>query len=613
MTQFLKVLRLIKPYWGKTTIHFLLNLLYIGFSLFSLTMVIPVMQLLFGEKSDSYEEMAEKAPASFEFSASALEEYLQHFLARIIVNSDNGRFDALYYVCLAIVVLFFLKGLTLYLSKYVLAAIRSNVVRDLRAKAYTKALWLPMEFHSEKRKGDIMSRLSNDIQEVEQTFMNNLMSLFRDPIHVLIFFVSLIFISPQLTLLAVILLPVAAYLIGYIGRSLKRTSRKTQVRMGRIMSLIEETLGGMRIIKAFNGEHKFREKFDHTNEEYAQLMTKKFRRKGAANPLSEFLGAVVLTVILWFGGSLVLSEELSASVFLGYVVIFSQMIAPAKSFTNTFYSIQRGMASFNRVDHLIGESSRVYEKKNAISVKGLQHGIEYKNVRFHYNQEPVLSDINFRVGKGRSVALVGHSGAGKSTLVDLLPRFYDPVEGEILLDGTNIQDFKVRDLRDLLGVVTQESILFNDSILNNIAFGKPNADRQEIKEAAEVANAHDFITKFEEGYDTNIGDGGNKLSGGQKQRISIARAVLKNPPVLILDEATSALDTESERLVQEALFNLMENRTSIVIAHRLSTIQYADEILVMEGGRIVERGDHDELLQKGGQYERLSRMQSVIT
>lgn len=612
MKKFLKIIGLIRPYWVLALLNGIFNLLFVVFSLFSLAMIKPVLDFLFGRDEGEYQEVLQKDPGPFELSAESVRAHFDHYMAELIVNSPGGKMDALLFLCGVIVVLFFLKNLSRYLSKHFLAPLRSGVLKDLRGQVHRKVLLLPLSFFSEERKGDLISRMTSDVQEIEHSIMNSLEAIFRDPIHVIVFLVALIYMSPTLTLFVVVLFPIAGFLIATVGKSLKRASRKTQVKMGRLLSHIEETLGGMRIIKAFNSEDWVQGRFETTNKDHARFMTKKYRRKGLAAPMSEFLGAMVMVTVLWFGGGLVIQGDgLSASAFITYVAIFSQLIPPAKSFTNSYYNVQRGIASYERLEHVLNAEEKIRDKADAHSLKGIEKRIEYRNVSFTYDgSEYVLRDIDLEIPRGKSVALVGHSGSGKSTLADLLPRFYDLAEGEILIDGTSIRDVKVQDLRALMGIVSQEAILFNDTVFNNIAFGAPNASLDEVKEAARVANAHDFIQELEEGYDTVVGDRGDRLSGGQKQRITIARAILRNPPILILDEATSSLDTESERAVQEALFRLMENRTSLIIAHRLSTIQYADEIVVLQDGQVAERGRHDELLEKNGTYRKLSEMQS---
>ena len=525
---------------------------------------------------------------------------------------ESGLMGSLYYLCIAVAILFFLKNLFRYLAKFFIATIRSGVVRDIRSDVYNKILVLPLSFYSEEKKGDIISRITGDVQEVEWSIMNSLEMLFRDPISIILSLVFMISISPDLTIFSFILLPISGIIIGRIGKSLKRTSSKLQIRMGELLSNVEETLTGLRIIKAFNAEKASSEKFGGTNEIYRNTMLRMFRKRDLASPLSEFLGSLVMVTLLWFGGSMVVDPEISfdGADFIAYITMFSQLLNPAKSLSTAYYNIQKGAASTERIDAIINAENNITNKQNARSVSSFEESIEYKNLTFSYGEGDVLKNINLSIPKGKTIALVGQSGGGKSTMVDLLPRFYDPKSGEITIDGTDVRDFKIKDLRALMGVVSQQSILFNDTVLNNIALGVEDPSMEDVIDAAKIANAHEFIEKLPEGYHTNIGDGGGKLSGGQRQRLSIARAVLKNPPIMILDEATSALDTESEKLVQDALYKLMENRTSVVIAHRLSTIQHADEIIVLQEGQIVERGTHENLIAQSGVYKKLTALQA---
>ncbi len=610
MKELPRLLRYIRPYWGRAVLNLVFNILSVVFSLFSLAMVVPVLELLFRRGDEEYAQLLAHPPGALEFSAESLKDHFYFQLAGMI--QEGGKLDALVFLCGLILMLFFFKNLFRYGAKFYLSPVRAFMVRDLRRDLFDKTLALPLTYYSEERKGDLIAKLTGDVQEIENSIINGLEALFRDPINVLVFFGTLLFMSPQLTLFVVVLFPVTGWLIGTVGKSLRRASTRTQQKMGELLSAIEESLWGIRIIKAFSAEDKVRRRFARVNELAGQHMTQKYRKRDMASPMSEFLGVIVMVVVLWFGGRLVLSGEgeLSASVFIAYIAIFSQLIPPAKSFTNSIYNIQRGMAAFDRIRSVLDAEETIRDRSGAQSVNDLQESIEFRNVSFRYEKEYVLRDLNVTLRKGESVALVGRSGAGKSTLADLLPRFYEVEEGSILLDGTPIRDLRIRDLRQLMGIVTQESILFNDSVFNNIAFGVENTTEEAVVEAAKVANAHDFITELEQGYQTNIGDRGDKLSGGQKQRLSIARAILRNPPLLILDEATSALDTESEQLVQAALEKVMENRTSVVIAHRLSTIQHADRILVLEDGVLVEEGDHETLLQKDGVYRKLYELQS---
>jgi subfamily B ATP-binding cassette protein MsbA len=508
-----------------------------------------------------------------------------------------------------------LKNLFAYLSMYFLNPIRNRILNDMRSNMYAKILQLPIGYFSEQRKGDIMSKLSNDLGDVEGSTVSVLESVFREPITIILFFIYMIILSPQLTLFLVIFLPVAGFILGRIGRSLKKENKSVLQQFGVLFSTIEETLGGIRIIKAFNAEKKIQKKFEQENEAMYHLKNKANRRRDLASPVSEALGVTAVLCILWYGGRLVLSGDpsftLNAGDFLAYIAIFTQLIQPLKALSSASYNIQKGAASIERIESLINENVGIKEIPNAQVLKEFSHSIELKNVSFAYEDAVILKNVNLTIGKGKTIALVGSSGAGKSTLADLIPRFIDASEGEVLIDGVNIKNYTLHSIRNQMGIVTQEAILFNDSIANNIALAKDNASKEEIINAAVIANAANFIATKEEGYETNIGDRGLKLSGGERQRMTIARAVLKNPPILILDEATSSLDTESERLVQDAINNLMSNRTSIVIAHRLSTIRHADEIVVLQKGEIVERGTHDSLMDQNGFYKRLVDMQEV--
>jgi ATP-binding cassette, subfamily B, bacterial MsbA len=607
MKNLIKILRYAIPYWSYACLNIVFNILAVFFSLASFALFIPVLDMLFQKTNIP----ATARPFDL-LNFDSLKENFYLFFGQII--KQHGEKAMLIYIALAVVILYFLKNLFRYLAMYFLANVRNGVVQDLRNDLYRKVLILPLAFYTEQRKGDLMARMTNDVQEIEWSIMSSLEMLFRDPINILSFAVTLFFISPELTLFVMVLLPVSGYLIGLVGKSLKRSSRKGQKRMGIILSLIEETISGLRIIKAFNAINFADNRFKKTNQDYTRVMIRLYRKRDLASPLSEFLGAVVIAIVLWFGGDLVLSphSHLRPSVFIMYIGIFTQLLPPAKSITQAYYSIQKGAASVERIQQVLEEPEVIEQKPDALIKKSFQHEIEYKNVSFRYEKESVLKNIELTIKKGKMIAVVGPSGGGKSTLVDLLPRFYDCLQGEITIDGIPIRDLVIEDLRGLMGIVTQETILFNDTVFNNIAFGLPNVSEEDVIAAARVANAHEFIEKMPLGYYTNIGDRGTKLSGGQRQRLSIARAVLRNPPILILDEATSALDTESERLVQQALENLMKNRTSVVIAHRLSTIQFADEIIVLRKGELVERGTHASLLEKRGVYRKLYDMQSFV-
>ncbi len=566
---------------------------------------IPVLNILFSQT----EKVLVAPPLAMNVESIKLNFY--YLVSHIIEQS--GSIVALTYICIAVVLLFFLKNLFRYLGMYFLAPIRNGVVKDIRNELYLQIMRLPLAYYSEQRKGDIISRMTQDVQEVQWTIMTSLEMLFREPIAIICFLVSMFLISPQLTLFVLILFPVSGFIISKIGSSLKRTSDKGQAKMGELLSNIEETIGGLRIIKAFNAIDTVNARFHVINNNYTKLMTRLFRKRDLASPLSEFMAIVVVGAVLLYGGTLILttnSSGLTASVFITYLVMFSQLINPVKSFTDAYSNIQKGAASVERIEQVLNADEVIVEKPDAKPIREFKDTILYKGVSFTYEKEEVLHDINIEIKKGKTIALVGPSGAGKSTMVDLLPRFYDCTSGELLIDGVNVKDYKINDLRRLMGIVTQETILFNESVFNNIAFGMPGVTEEDVIKAAKIANAHEFIIQMEKGYQTNIGDRGMKLSGGQKQRLSIARAVLMNPPVMILDEATSSLDTESERLVQDALMKLMQNRTSVIIAHRLSTVQFADEIIVLQQGHIVERGTHNELMELQGVYCKLCELQT---
>lgn len=605
MKSLLNILRYVIPYWGYALLNIVFNILAVIFSLASLTLFIPVLQILF-KTAEAPEQVTGFSWMNFD----SVKDRFYYEISKMV--ETRGEMDVLLYISIIIVVLFFFKNLFRYLAMFYLAPIRNGVVKDIRNKLYHKTLILPLSYFSEQRKGDIIARMTSDVQEVEWSIMSSLEMLFREPIAIVSYLIFLFLMSPQLTIFVLVLLPLSAFIIGRIGKSLKRTSAKGQKQLGLILSIIEETLGGLRIIKAFTAINASNKNFRKSNQRYTRIMIRLYRKRDLASPLSEILSSMVMVIVLWFGGRIVLSPEsnLDAAVFITYIVIFSQIIVPSKAITKAFYNIQKGSASVERIQEVFDAEEVILEKPNAENVKDFENELEYRKVSFAYGKEMVLKNIDLKIKKGKTIALVGPSGGGKSTLVDLLPRFYDSLEGGIFLDGKNVKDLVIDDLRGLMGIVSQESILFNDTIMGNIAMGMETVNEEDVIAAAKVANAHEFISEMEEGYHTNIGDRGVKLSGGQRQRLSIARAVLKNPPILILDEATSALDTESERLVQEALTELMKNRTSIVIAHRLSTIQHADEIIVISKAEIVERGKHQELLKLNGMYKKLCEMQS---
>ncbi len=604
MKSLIKVLKYIRPYKSYAILSVSSNLLSVLFNLISLLVLMPFMELLF---KGSREVLVEP---EFEMSSDYFKDWMAFKMSPYI--AEMGVEGGLYFLCIAVGVLFFFKNLFRYLAKFFIATIRSGVVRDIRRDVYRKILVLPLSFFSEEKKGDIISRITGDVQEIEWSIMNSLEMLFRDPLSIILSLVFLLNLNAELTIFSFILLPVSGFIIGRIGKSLKRTSSKLQARMGELLSNVEETLTGLRIIKSFNAENSANQKFDGINEIYRNTMLRMFRKRDLASPLSEFLGALVMVCLLWFGGQMILDPNSSfeADEFIAYIVIFSQLLNPAKSLSTAYYNIQKGAASTERVDAILEAENNIKDKSGALSKLTFEQSIAFKNLDFAYADQLVLKTINLEIKKGQTIALVGPSGGGKSTMVDLIPRFYDAKDGEVAIDGRSVKDYKLKDLRALMGIVSQQSILFNDTVLNNIALGVEGATKESVIEAAKIANAHEFIEKLADGYDTNIGDGGGKLSGGQRQRLSIARAVLKNPPIMILDEATSALDTESEKLVQDALYKLMENRTSIVIAHRLSTIQHADEIIVVSEGEIAERGTHDQLLAQDGVYKKLTDLQT---
>ena len=604
MHYFLRILKYIKPYTSFAILNIVSNIISILFSLVSLTMVIPFLGILFGTQAKVYN------PQPLSFSAAAIKDNFYAIISSTI--DEKGKVDALLFICILVLITFFFRNLFRYLALYFLTPIRNGIVHDLRMDLNKKIISLPLPFFTEKRKGDLTARLTSDLVEIEWSIMSSLEMIFKDPLNIIIYLITLIIISPQLTVFVVILFPVTGIIIGVIGRSLKKSSDRGQNKMGDLLSIIDENISGLRIIKAFNAEKHINKNFEKESTEYKSIMTKLLRKKDLSSPMSEFLSTIVMVVVMWFGGQLVLSGNgsLSAEEFIGYILIFSQIIPPAKSLTTSYYHIQKGSAAAERIYEILDTENEITDVENPKHIKLLNNTIEFKNLSFKYENAEVLSNINFSIGKGKMVALVGQSGGGKSTLADLLARFYDIESGEILIDNNNIKEIALADLRSLMGIVSQESILFNDTIYNNIRLGKIDATEDEVIAAAEVANAHHFILETENGYQTNIGDRGNKLSGGQKQRLSIARAILKNPEILILDEATSSLDTESEKLVQEALENLMHSRTSLVIAHRLSTIKKADEIIVLERGKIIERGTHQQLIAQNGHYRKLSDLQS---
>jgi subfamily B ATP-binding cassette protein MsbA len=604
MKNFGEFLRYSIPYNWRLFISVFLNLVATIFALGSFAMAIPFLGILFGQQ----EIVTEAAP--FALSKDAILNNFNYFLSSIII--DSGRHAALLAVSLMVVSSIFLKSVFHYLANYIIVPMRTGMIKDIRNDIYRKIIYLPMRFFSDERKGDLISRMIGDVKELEGSMINSMQKALRSPIELITYLTALFIMSTELTLIVIVLLPFSGLIISRIAKNLRKKAVKGQQRLGNLLINVEESLFGIRIIKAFTAEEKAKQRFQKENDSYTKIMNKVLWKKFLAHPISETMGSIVIVLVMWYGGRMVLenSSSLSPETFITYILLFTQILTPAKSLSNLYFDISKGMAAFERVREVLIADESIRDQENAIEIKEFKDSIEYKNVTFRYsNHSEVLSNINLRIPKGKTVALVGQSGAGKSTLVDLLPRFYDIDHGEILIDNTNIKDLKIRPMRSLIGIVSQEQILFNDTIYNNIAFGVEKATEEEIINAAKVANAHDFIMQTENGYQTNIGDRGSKLSGGQRQRLTIARAILVNPPILILDEATSALDVESEKLVQQALDHLMQNRTSIVIAHRLSTVKNADLVCVMKDGRIIETGKHNDLLEKGGAFKELYEQQ----
>ncbi len=613
MKSLLHVFKYVIPYKWYALLNILFNIFLAIFNLASLTFLIPILNILFKTKDvPDIAGVSEITDIKIWNITALIKARLYPYVEEMV--EIHGGVKVLMYISVFVVIVFFLKNVSRYFAMFFLAPIRNGVVRDFRNNLYKKTLILPLSYFSEQKKGDVIARMTSDVQEIEWAIMSSLEMLFREPITIIIMLAYLMGISPQLTIFVFILLPLSGLFIAQIGKSLRRTSKRGQKQLGILMSNIEETLGGLRIIKAFTAINSSDEKFRKQNQTYTRTMIRLYRKRDLASPLSEMLSSIVLVVVLWYGGRMVLTNDsfssLDGALFITYILVFSQIITPAKQITRAYYNVQKGAASVERIQEVLTAEEKIVEKEKPVPAENFENAIEYKNVSFAYEKTKVLTSINLKIEKGKTIALVGSSGGGKSTMVDLLPRFYDCIEGGIYLDGTDIRDLVIDDLRSLMGIVSQESILFNDTVMGNIALGMENVNEEDVIAAAKVANAHEFISQMPEGYMTNIGDRGVKLSGGQRQRISIARAVLKNPPILILDEATSALDTESEKLVQDALINLMKNRTSIVIAHRLSTIQHADEIVVLGKGEILERGKHKELLALNGVYKKLCDLQS---
>ena len=605
MKEFLQVLRrFVPPYKKYLALSVLFNILSAVLNIFSFATLIPMLQILF--KTGDADTATSLMPWALD--KDTLMNNMNYYVNDLIATM--GATTTLLFIGLALAFMTFLKTGAYFLSSATIIPIRTGVVRDIRNQLYQKINQLSLGFFSEERKGDIIARMSGDVQEIESSIMSSLDMLFKNPILIIVYFATLLVISWQLTIFTILFVPIFGWFMGYVGRKLKAKSMKAQALWSDTMSQVEETLGGLRIIKAFCAEEKMNKRFDKVNSAYRNDIMRVNIRQQMAHPMSEFLGTVMIVIVLWFGGILVLNNQaITGPTFIYYMVVLYSIIQPLKDFSKAGYNIPKGLASMERVDKILKAEVSIKEKENPIHVSSFEHDIEFRHVGFKYDQQWVLRDINLIIPKGKTVALVGQSGGGKSTLVDLIPRYYDVQEGEVLIDGINVKDLGIHDLRQLIGNVNQEAILFNDTFLNNITFGVENAKMEDVERAAKIANAYDFIMESENGFDTNIGDRGGRLSGGQRQRVSIARAILKNPPILILDEATSALDTESERLVQDALSKLMKTRTTIAIAHRLSTIKNADEICVIHEGHIVERGTHTSLLAADGYYKKLHDMQ----
>ena len=609
MKEFFKVLRrFVPPYKKYLVLTVLFNILSAVLNIFSFAAIIPILNILF--RTEESLRQVEYMPITMGNLKEALMNNMNYYMQELIL--EWGATTTLLVIGLFLAFATFLKTGAYFLSSATIIPIRTGVVRDIRNQLYQKITSLPLGFFSEERKGDIIARMSGDVQEIETSIMSSLDMLFKNPILIVMYFGTMLFISWQLTLFTIVFVPLFGWFMGYVGRRLKQNSVKAQSLWSDTMSVVEETLGGLRIIKAFNAEDKMNAKFSKVNNEYRDNIQWVNTRQQLAHPMSEFLGTVMIIIVLWFGGVQVLNNaSMSGSTFIYYLVILYSIINPLKEFSKAGYNIPKGLASMERVDKILMAENTIKEPENPKHIASFEHQIEFRDVSFRYGETWILRHINLIIPKGKTIAIVGQSGSGKSTMVDLIPRYYDVQEGEVLIDGINVKDLGIQDLRQLIGNVNQEAILFNDSFRNNISFGVDSATDEEIAESAKIANAYDFIMQSEHQFETNIGDRGGRLSGGQRQRVSIARAILKNPPILILDEATSALDTESERLVQDALERLMKTRTTVAIAHRLSTIKNADEICVLHEGQIVERGTHEELLSMDGYYKKLNDMQSL--
>ncbi|ALI99307.1 ABC transporter ATP-binding protein [Rufibacter tibetensis] len=607
MKTYFRILKFARPFSQYVPWYAMATLLATIFGVLNFGLLAPLLKVLFGQ-AKSMDDIPAVVPA-FEFNIAWFTQFFYYHVGQII--QAEGSIGALRFICILLVISVLLANVFRYIGLRIEGVVRARVVKNLRMQVFERLTQLQLGFFSNQRKGNIMSTLTNDVQEVENSVVSTLNVLFREPFLLIGYFVVLFYISPQLTFFSLLVLPVSGLIISTISKKLKRQSSQGQDALGSILGIIDETLSGLRVIKGFNAQPYVLGKFRQSNSLYARIITSMNNKRSLASPFSEFMGVTAVAGILFYGGSLVLRGEsdLGGEDLIAYLALFSQVLVPVKAISNAFSNIQRGLVSGERVLKLIDTEPLIRDRPDSKTLPEFTQAIEFKNVSFRYDNDPILQDINLRIPKGKTIALVGPSGGGKSTLADLLPRFYDPTQGAITIDGLDLRDCSLHSVREQMGIVTQESILFNDTIFNNIAFNKTDATEAEVIAAAKIANAHEFIVQSPDGYQTVIGDRGSKLSGGQRQRLSIARAILKNPPILIMDEATSALDTESEKLVQEALTNLMKNRTSIVIAHRLSTIQHADEIIVLQGGRIVERGNHSGLVQQGGLYFKLTQMQ----
>lgn len=617
MSKLFSVFKYLKGRWKYAWLNIGFNILFSVFSVVSITAIFPFLQLITSDDSKLFASFKQAQP-EFHLSGKYFSEIFSYYITRVIFADGSekivaGKIGALIFICILVFVMTFFKNVFRYFAMYFIAPIRNGVVKDLRNKLHKKSLELPLSYYSGEKKGDLMSRVTNDVVEIEFGIMTSLEIIFREPLTILMFLSTMVVISPMLTLYVFLLLPIAGLIIAGIGRSLKRSSQRSKQKLGHLFSILEETLSGVKIIKAFSGENYIQKKFEDVNARYYREALRVYRKTDLSSPLTEAFVMGALMIILFIGGKMVINHQMSGETLILYFAAAASVIGPIKQITVAYGFVQRGVASEERIDKILLADNQIYEKPDAAELSKFEKAIEYKNVSFGYHKGDeghVLREINLKIEKGKMIALVGQSGSGKTTLADMLPRFYDCDKGEILIDGKNIKDLKISSLRKHIGVVTQESTLFNDTVAGNIAFGLENVKEEQIVQAAKIANAHEFITQLPQGYQTNIGDRGGKLSGGQKQRLSIARAVLRDPEILILDEATSALDTESEKLVQDALNNLLKQRTSIVIAHRLSTIMNADEIIVLSKGEIIERGNHAQLLAMNGTYKRLCDLQS---